>query len=124
MATIMPLKEQNVDTRDGNHYIIYTVQHTTGAISDIVVPDAAVSACELPVDITASAGLAKETSTSAGVTIRNLTTGASGLGFTFATGDGVKQVSIASAAASGTYIIVVRCIGSQSGLGGTKGTGL
>lgn len=124
MATIMPTKVQDVDTRDGNHYRIFTVVHTTGTASDIAVPDTAASACELPVDITVSAGLAKETSTSAGVTIRNLTTGASGFGFDWATGDGQKQVTIASGAASGTYIIVVRMIGSPAGLGGTKGTGL
>jgi len=124
MATVVPLKQQDIDTRDGNHYQIFEVQHVTGTASDIVVDDSAVSACELPDDITASAGLAKETTTSAGVTIRNLTSGASGLGFTFAANDGVKQVTIASGAATGTYKIIVRHIGNAAGVGGTKATDL
>lgn len=124
MATVIPTKEIKIDTRDGNHYQVFEVQHITGTASDIVVDDSAVSACELPPDITSSAGLAKETSTSAGVTIRNLNSGASGLGFTFQAGDGVKQVTIASAAASGTYKIVVLHVGSAAGVGGTNSADL
>ena len=120
MVTIVPTNSTDIDDRAGNHYQIFIVNHTTGAASDIVVDDSAVSACELPPDITTSAGLAKETSTSAGVTIRNLTSGSSGLGFTFAAGDGVKQVTIASGVATGTYVIVVRHVGSAAGRGGSK----
>ena len=117
MATVVPTKQQHVDTRDGNHYEIFTVNHTTGTASDVVVADSAVSACELPDDITASAGLAKETTTSAGVTIRNLTSGAGPGSLTFQAGDGVKQVTIASAAATGSYKIIVRHVGNAAGVG-------
>lgn len=124
MATVIPTKITEVDDRFGDHYSIFEVRHTTGTASDIIVPDSAVSASELPDDITVDAGLAKETSTSAGVTIRNQTSGSSGVGFTFAAGDGVKQVTIASGAATGTYKIVVRHVGSAAGLGSTGSAGL
>lgn len=125
MVTVVPTKTTQVDSRDGNHYTIHTVNHTTGAVSNIVVDDSAMSACEMPDDITSSAGLDKETSTSSGVTIRNLTDDSdSGLGFNFNADDGVKQVTIASAAASGTYIIVVRHVGSAAGTTGTGAANL
>jgi hypothetical protein len=120
MATVLPLRSTQCDDRYGEHFTIVRVQHITGAASDIPVDDSAVSACELPDDITASAGLAKETSTSAGVTIRNQTSGASGLGFDWVAGDGTKQVTIASGAATGTYTIVIRHLGSAAGSRGSS----
>lgn len=120
MATVLPLRTTQVDDRFGEHYSIFRVKHVTGTASDIPVDDSAVSACELPDDITAAAGLVKETSTSAGVTIRNLADDtASGLGFNWVAGDGTKQVTIASGAPSGTYTIVVRHLGSAAGTRGS-----
>lgn len=120
MATVHPLRTTQVDDRFGEHYTIHRVKHITGTASDIPVDDSAVSACELPDDVTAAVGLQKETSTSSGVTIRNLTSGTSGLGFDWVAGDGTKQVTIASSAATGTYVIVVRHLGSAAGTRGSS----
>lgn len=124
MAVVVPTRITQVDDRFGQFFEILRVKHVSGAASDIIVDDSAVSACELPADITSDAGLAKETSTSAGVTIRNQTSGTTGLGFSFAANDGVKQVTIASGVASGTYDIVVKHVGSAGGHGGTKSADL
>lgn len=121
MASIIPSKVAWADTRDGNHYQVFTVTHTTGAVTDIIVDLSAVSACELPNDITVNAGLVKETTTSAGVTIADPTSGSHQSG-TFAAEDGIKTVRIASAAASGTYIIVVRHVGSAAGVASSRET--
>lgn len=106
MVTIIPSKTVSVDDRFGNHYKIITVHHTTGAVSTVDVDNSAMSACEIPDDITVDVGLAKELTTSAGITIAD----------TDAT-DRKKELTVASAAATGTYIIVVRYIGSAAGLG-------
>jgi len=111
MATVVPLSTTLIDSRDGNHF--------TAVTTDVFVSDSAVSVSELPDDITASAGIAKETSTSAGITLRNQTSGATGLGFTMAAGDGVKQVTIHADVASGTYIVVVRHVGNAAGTAST-----
>lgn len=126
MATVLPTSQHVFDTRDGYHYIVMTVKHTNGADSLIPVPDAALSAAELP-----GSNAAPTLSTVAGdntaavnpsaneLAVQNATSGDSGLGFTFATNDGVKQVIIDTASTSGTYTLVVRCAGSAAGLAST-----
>ncbi len=119
MATVIPTRVTQVDDRAGNHYEIFEVQHVTGTTTDVIVADSAGSVSELPADITAGAGVAKEASTAAGITIRNQTSGASGVGYDFAAHDGVKQVTIHADVASAIYNVVVRHLGSAAGTGST-----
>lgn len=124
MATVIPTNTTEIDDRAGNHYSIFEVRHVSGITTSVVVPDAAVSAAELPPDITAAVGLSKQTTDTSGenLTITNPTSGTSGLGFTFATGDGVKTVVINADATSGTYKIVVRMVGNAAGTSSTTDT--
>jgi len=123
---VVPTKQLVVDDQAGNFYIIAEVHHTTGDDTLLVVPDSAVSCAELP----AANGVApaitqgstgSNTATvnpaSGAMVVQNATSGASGLGFSFVAGDGVKQVIIDTNVATGTYKIVVRCIGSAGGVG-------
>ena len=99
--TVIPTKSSTFEDKYGNHYIIMEVNIVTGDEQIIVVPDAAVSVAELPAThavqtLNAIAGSATTTispSTNE-MGIQNLTSGASGLGFSFVAGDGVKQVVI------------------------------
>lgn len=125
MPTVIPSGQKSVDTLDGNFYEIYIVQHVTGATTDIAVPDACVSAAALQDDLTASTTPVQETSTSSGITVRNQTSGASGLSFgDWATDDGHKQITIHSGVASGTYRIVARFVGNAAGIGTSRSTNL
>jgi hypothetical protein len=125
MATIIPSAQKSVDTLDGNFYEIYTVNHVTGTATDIAVPDACVSAACLQDDLTSSTAPVQETSTSSGITVRNQTSGASGLSFgAWATNDGHKQITIASSVATGSYKIVARFVGSAGGIGTSRSTNL
>jgi len=114
----------SVDTRDGNHYEIYTVTHTTGTDTAINVPDSCVSCALLGdnqlVDSTGVAVPAVQTTTdSTGISLQNKTSGTSGLSFgDWATNDGVKQIIIDGNVVNGTYKIVARLVGSASGVGG------
>lgn len=113
-----------VDTRDGNHFEVFKVNHVTGSGTNIPVPDGCVSAACLMDNITVAAVPVQETSTAAGVTVRNLTSGANGAGQTWAANDGLKQVTIHGDVASGTYFIVARYVGSAAGSGGGTSTDL
>ena len=125
MPTLIPLAQKSVDTLDGNFYEIYTVQHVTGTTTDIAVPDACVSAAALQDDLTNSTTPVQETSTSAGITVRNQTSGASGFSWgNWAAGDGHKQITIHSGVATGTYRIVARFIGNAAGIGTSRSTNL
>ncbi len=125
MSTVIPLAQASVDTRDGNFYEVYSVKHVTGTTTDIAVPDACVSAAALQDDLTSSTTPVQETSTSAGITVRNQTSGASGLSFgAWATNDGHKQITIHSGVASGTYKVVARFVGSAAGIGTSRSTNL
>jgi len=103
---VIPTRITNVDDRFGNHYQIFQVNHTTGNSSEILVDQSAVGAAELNSDLMTSAGLVQEATESAGISMSDDDTT-----------DGLKEVVIASGAASGTYNIVVRHIGSAAGLG-------
>lgn len=113
MPAISPLTVSDLlDLRNGSVFQVFTVHHTTGAQSTMAVEQSAVSACELGVLMTSgspgiSAGLAKETSSSAGIAL------GAGSG-------GLKNVQIGTSAATGTYTIVVRYSGSGSGIGSSK----
>jgi len=125
MSTLIPSAQKSVDTLDGNFYEIYTVNHVTGTTTDIAVPDACVSAACLQDDLTASTTPVQETSTSAGITVRNQTSGASGLSFgDWATNDGHKQITIHSGVATGTYRVVARFVGNAAGIGTSRSTNL
>lgn len=125
MATIIPSAPLMVDLRDGNHLKVFSVTHTSGTTTDIPVEDSAVSCAVLMNDITAAATPVQETSTSAGITIRNQTSGASGLSFgNWVASDGLKQVTIHSDVASGTYLVAVRFVGSAAGVGSPNSLGL
>jgi len=129
--TLVPTKEFTFSDKWGNTYIVMEVNFVTGADTFIVVPDSAVSVAELPAThavqtLNAIAGSATSTisPTANQIGVQNLTTGTSGLGFSFAAGDGVKQVHIDTGSTTGTYTLVVRCIGSAAGTGSTKEAGL
>lgn len=130
-VTLVPTNSKTFDDKRGNSFIVMEVQHVTGVDSVIDVPDSAVSVAELPPTVAAptlvqgaGSNTAAVNPSSSGIAIENEVSGASGLGFTRQSGDGVKQVIIDTAAVSGTYMIVVRCIGSAAGLGSTKEAGL
>lgn len=133
-AVVIPSNAQIFDDRAGNFYIIFDVTHTNGNDTRIVVPDAAVSVAELPgthavQTLNAVAGSA---TTEPAVTTNEMAVGnntslaatTTGLGFAFAADDGVKQVHIDTLSTSGTYKLVVRCIGSAAGMGSTGAAGL
>jgi hypothetical protein len=132
MATIMPTNTLTVDDRAGNSFIIFDVHHTTGTDSNVIVPDSAVSVAHLP-DVNPATAIAQGTTGSNTATvnpatgvmiIHNSTSGASGLGFTFAASDGVKQVIIDTDVATQTLKLVVRCIGNAAGSGSTGAASL
>lgn len=111
--TVFPQKESEaLDMKNGTVFRAFVVEHTTGTQSNLQVDQTAVCAAEMSTDMTASApgqsaGLAKETSASAGISIA-------------AASSGVKNVQIASGVASGTYTIVVKFSGSGAGIGSSK----
>ena len=120
MATVIPTSITQVDDRAGNFYEIYMVQHVTGTVTDVAVPDSAIGVAILT-DVVNGTIVIQEAATSAGVTLSNRTSGASGFSFgDWAAHDGFKQVTIVSGIASGTYPVVVRFVGNPGGTGSTK----
>jgi len=102
MPRVFPLTESDsLDMRNGTAFKVYKVEHLTGADSTLWVDQTAASVAELP---TSGDGQTK-----ANITVANAS----------AT-DGVKEVTIASGVASGTYLLVVRFIGSGAGFGSYK----
>jgi len=102
MPRIFPLSEyDSADLRNGTVLKTFLGEQLTGADSTLWVDQTAVSVAELPIS---GNGLAKSS-----VTIANAS----------AT-DGVVEVTVASAAASGTYLLVVRFQGSGAGIGSYK----
>ena len=130
--TVLPTKKTEVGDGAGNHYIILEAHHTTGAQSLIPVPDGAYSVAELP--STNAASLVNQAGSdtalinpaSGKICIQNTTADvSSGLGFNWATDDGVKQIIVDTDVATGTYVFVVRCAGgSAAGIGSTGASGL
>lgn len=121
MPTVQPTHVTAVDTRDGNHFEIYKIAHDGTNVTDIPVSDACINAALLSDDITVAVVAAQETSTSAGITVRNQSSGASGLSpnsQVWVAGDGMKQITIAASVAAGTYFVVARFLGSAGGIGG------
>ncbi len=96
MADVLPQNVTVVDDRAGNHFWIFTINHVTGADSDILVENSIISASHLTDDGTRGVDVKLNADDSAT--------------------DAVKEISFPSATASGTYMIVAR-------FGGTAGTG-
>ena len=118
MPTLIPTGSQRFDLRDGNNIEIFTVNHVTGTTTDIAVNNSAISCAVLHDDITSSVVPIQEVSTALGITVRDQTSGATGLSFgDWAADDGLKQVTIHTDVVSGTYIVVVRSAGSAAGAG-------
>ena len=90
----------HVDDRNGNHYWICDVWHTTGTDTDIAVPNSVLSAAQIP-DGAANGG---------SVTIDD------------DTADQVKEVVVAAAIATGLVKLIIRFSGSAAGMG--SGTGV
>jgi hypothetical protein len=122
--THLGTSQATVDTRDGNHFEIFKVVHVSGSGTNIPVPDGCVSAACLFDDQVTGIVPIQEKTTAAGVAVRNLTSGANGAGQTWATNDGLKQITIHAGVVSGTYIIVARYVGSAAGSGGGDSTDL
>lgn len=92
---------QQFDDRQGNAYTVADVIHLTGTASTFSVDQSAISVCHSP---------------TAGQTALNLSTELT----MAAAGSGVRVVTVASGAASGTYTVVVRHSGSAAGIGSFK----
>ena len=122
--THLGTSQATVDTRDGNHFEIFKVTHVSGSGTDIPVPDSCVSAACLFDDQVTGIVPIQEKTTAAGVAVQNKTSGASGTGITWATNDGLKQITIHEDVVSGTYFIVARYVGSAAGSGGGTSTDL
>jgi hypothetical protein len=90
-----------VDDRAGNHYWICDVYHTTGAATDILVPNSVVSAAELKADGTRGGDV-------------SITADDDGA-------DSVREVSIATGETTGLKKIVIRFGGSGAGMGSGHG---
>jgi hypothetical protein len=90
----------HVDDRNGNHYWICDVWHTTGADTEVLVPDSVLSAAQIP-DSAANGG---------SVTIDD----------DVAT-DSTKEVVVASAIATGLVKLIIRFSGSAAGMGSGHG---
>jgi len=133
-AVVTPTNSLVVDDRAGNSYIIFDVSHTSGNDTRVVVPDSAVSVAELPgthaiqtlnaVAGSATSEVAVTTNQMAVGNNTSLAATTTGLGFAFQTDDGVKQVHIDTLSTTGTYKLVVRCIGNAAGSGSTGAAGL
>ena len=132
---VMPANLVTVDDRSGNSYMIFDV--VIGALSEdvnetyVILPDSAISAAELPasnaapvISLIAGSDTATVNPSTDEMAVINDTSTASGLGFTFVAGDGVKQLIIDQTVAAGTYKIVVRCTGSAAGTGSTNAANL
>lgn len=99
MANAKPQNVVQVDDRNGSHYWIFTVHHTTGTATDIEVDNSVVSAAEIPV-----------TGTGGTVTITADDSAT----------DAVREITVDSGEATGTKTIVARFIGSAAGSSSSK----
>ena len=86
-----------VDDRNGNHFWIFDVYHTTGTATDVLVPNSVLSAAEIP-STGARSGDIQVTADDSGT-------------------DAVREVTIASGEATGTKKLIVRFAGSAAGMG-------
>ena len=118
IVAVIPSAVTTVDTRDGNHYEIYTVFHNSSEDTAINVSDGCVSCALMPDNQTSSVPAVQTTGESTGIALLNQTSGTSGLSFgDWQTSDGVKQVIIDAAVVAGTYVVIARFSGSAAGAG-------
>ncbi|KKL68914.1 hypothetical protein LCGC14_2120170 [marine sediment metagenome] len=96
MVDAIPTNVTVVDDRSGNHFWIFSVFHTTGTDTDILVENSVLGAAELRADGTRGGDV-------------SVTADDSGT-------DSVREITIATGEATGTKLIVAR-------FGGTAGSG-
>ena len=99
MTDAIPQNVVQVDDRNGSHYWIFNVHHTTGTATDILVDNSVVSASEIPL-------------TGAGGTV-TITADDSAT-------DGVREITIDSGETTGIKTIVARFIGVGAGSSSSK----
>ena len=87
-----------VDDKEGNHYWIFDILHTSGDDTNIEVPTTILSAAEIP----SGAATAGDVTIVADVTA----------------GDGLREIQIDTGEATGVKKIIARFRGSPSGMGG------
>jgi hypothetical protein len=98
MATFKPQNVLQVDDRAGNHYWIFTVQHVTGSDSLVEVDNSCISASIIGLVAT----------TAGACTVAD------------AAANAVKEVTVASAVASGLVTVIARFSGSAAGSSSSK----
>lgn len=97
MVDVLPQNVTVVDDRNGNTYWIFDVHHVTGAASDVQVENSVISASHLP-DNKEERGIDIQVTADDDAT------------------DAVREITILTGQATGTYKIVAR-------FAGTAGTG-
>ena len=97
--TLLAQGVTQVDDRAGNHYWIFTVQHTTGENTLVEVDNSCIGATELRAsgDSAATVTVADGTTT-----------------------DGVKEITIDTGTATRTMTIIAQFTGSSSGSGSSR----
>ncbi len=100
MATFLPQNLVQVDDRKGNHYWIFDVNHVSGADSLVIVDNSCISASIIGVVAT--------------------TAGTCTVADTDSTNDYVKEVTVASATATGVVTVIARFSGSAAGSSSSK----
>jgi hypothetical protein len=90
-----------VDDKNGNHYWICDVYHTTGADTDVLVPNSVISAAEIP----------PGASTAGTVTIENDDSAT----------ETVQAVVIDTGESTGLKKLIIRFSGSAAGMGSGHG---
>ena len=96
MVDAIPTNVTVVDDRAGNHFWLFSVFHTTGTATDVLVENSVISAAELTADGTRGGDIS--------ITADDSAT------------DAVREITIASGVATGTILLVAR-------FGGVAGTG-
>ncbi len=87
-----------VDDKEGNHYWIFDILHTSGDDTNIEVPTTILSAAEIP----SGAATAGDVTIVADVT----------------SGDGLREIQIDTGEATGIKKIIARFRGTPAGMGG------
>ncbi|KKN92397.1 hypothetical protein LCGC14_0208880 [marine sediment metagenome] len=90
-----------VDDKNGNHFWICDVYHTTGTATDVLVPNSVLAASQIADSGARSGDIQVTTDDSAT--------------------DSVREVTIASGVATGLIKLVIRFSGSAAGIGSGHG---
>ena len=92
MVDVIPTNVTVVDDRAGNHFWIFTVPHTTGTATDILVENSVISASHLPDGNETRGDDVQVTADDSGT-------------------DAVREITIVSGSATGNKMIVARFAG-------------